>query len=80
MNDATEVKRVDWRKLSQRAQEYFGGDVQRIEIWKRDIDKFEIHQWPHWGGRRLVASSYGTQRNALREFNEMAREDTERYA
>ena len=76
----------DWRfidnwVLSKRAQEYFGGDVQRFSITKRGPCHFEIQQTPHWGDVRVVAvSNVSTQREAIKEFNDMARHDDRQYA
>lgn len=76
-----EWKIIDNNKLSKRAQEYFGGDVQRFEIIKRGPWQFEIRQTPHWGNVRMTAQSGGpTQRDAIKEFNDMARLDDAQYA
>jgi len=77
----TNWKFIDNSKLTKRAQEYFGGDVQRFEIIKRDLWNFEIRQYPHWGDMRVCARSYGpTQRDAIKEFNGMARNDDKEFA
>ena len=75
-----EYKVISNHLLSNRAVEYFGGDVQRFTIYRKGQRPygyyFEIWQEPHWGNRRLAAMSYATtQREALAEFNEMARLD-----
>ena len=77
----TNWKIIDNSKLSNRAQEYFGGDVQRFEIIKRGPDHFEIRQYPHWGNVRICAvSNAPTQREAIKEFNDMASYDDKEFA
>jgi len=73
---------IDNSKLSKRAQEYFGGDVQRFEIVKRGPDCFfELRQYPHWGNVKICAIvNCATQREAIKEFNDMARFDDAEFA
>ena len=77
----TQWKLIDNSKLSNRAQEYFGGDVQHFSFYKVGPWSFEIRQQPHWGNTRVAARvGAETQREAIKELNEMAKFDDARYA
>lgn len=61
------------RYLSKRAQEYFGGDVQRFAMYRKEIGHYVIMQTPHYGNPRIIARTFaGSALNAVRDFNAMA--------
>jgi hypothetical protein len=64
-------------RLSDRAHEYFGGDVQRYHIERDDgpsVRAYRLYQVPHRGSTRECAVVFAaTAREARREFNKMAR-------
>lgn len=67
-------------KLSDRAREYFTGDVQRAWI-EREGREYRVEQLGHWSGYRVAARVYATSlREAVKRFNAMAREDDRNHA
>jgi hypothetical protein len=65
-------------RLSARATEYFGGDVQAFGLQRESEGVYVIAQVPHWGSKRIAARVYADDaRAAAVQFNSMAeRADT----
>lgn len=68
------MKHLEKTRLTQRAHEFFGGDVQRFHLLRKEPGIYVIEQVPHWGNPRIVAVAHGDDaREAATIFNNMAR-------
>ncbi len=67
-------------RLSARAREYFGGDVQGFWIERPSPGHYELWQRPHWGSPRRVSAAFGDAREAIRKFNQDARDADRNHA
>lgn len=83
MESSMEHERITlapWR-LSARAHEYFGGDVQRFRFCRECRGIYSIVQTPHWGNPRVAASVGALDaRDAAKMFNAMAAQSDRRYS
>lgn len=60
-------------RLSARATEYFGDDVQAFGLQRESEGVYIIAQVPHWGSKRIAARVYADDaRAAAVMFNRMA--------
>lgn len=70
------MKPLSKYRLSKRAHEFFGGDVQQFQFMHKGNGVYLIQQIPHWGNPRVVALNVaGNARDAAKSFNAMARDD-----
>lgn len=72
------TREISIDRLSCRAREYFGGDVQGFWIERepgRGATFYSVVQRPHWGGGRREAARVCalSARDAAKQFNRMAR-------
>lgn len=68
-------------RLSERATDFFGGDVQGFGLQREKEGLYAIVQIPHWGDKRIVARvAADDARMAAVQFNLMAAESDSTYA
>ena len=68
-------------KFPQYAQEYYGGDVQTWQFQKPAHMEYQIKQYTHWLGPRIIARCIASSAvEARRIFCDMATSDEQSHA